>query len=99
MLLGMNFKSSKKGKVGGLRKPKVMQKLVGVGSLRPSDKPLISANDSILIDENIDHRNQSMGNQEDYFKGPNRPSAIPGKTNKVEVTYDPNNIPDLDDII
>ena len=98
VLLGMNIRKKGSGKVATNGSAKETQKLENFSSLRPNDKPATGTLNYNYINENNAQRPNSIGDGVEDFSGPNRPSGVPGKTQKVEVTYDPNYIPDLDDI-
>jgi hypothetical protein len=77
-----------------------MQHLDREGPARPGKKPVINPVDpQHLQTQDLSPRPQSIGEGVEQFTGPNRPSSAPESITKVEVTYDPNHIPDLDDIL
>ena len=99
VLLGMNIRKKGSGKVATNGRAKETQKLENFSSLRPNDKPATGTLNYNYINENNAQRPNSIGDGVEDFSGPNRPGEVPQKMNRVEVTYDPNHIPDLDEVI
>ncbi|DAC51513.1 MAG TPA: hypothetical protein HA340_01685 [Candidatus Thalassarchaeaceae archaeon] len=100
VLLGMRPRKSLTAKVRDRGRAQAMQHLDSEGPARPGKKPVINQVDpQHLQTQNISARPQSIGEGVEQFTGPNRPSSAPQSITKVEVTYDPNHIPDLDDIL
>ena len=99
VLLGMNFRSSGKGNKAINGRFSNIKKSMPFNSIRPNDKPVPGSLNYNNVEQNIDQRPQSIGVADEHFSGPNRPGEVPQKMNRVEVTYDPNHIPDLDEVI
>jgi hypothetical protein len=100
VLLGMRSRKSLTAKVRDRGRAQALQHLDSVGPARPGKMPVINQVDlQHLQTGDISSRPQSIGAGVEQFTGPNRPSSAPQSITKVEVTYDPNHIPDLDDIL
>ena len=99
VLLGMNFRRSGKGNKAINGRFNNIKKSIPFNSIRPNDKPVTGSLNYNNVEQNIDQRPQSIGVGDEHFSGPNRPGEVPQKMNRVEVTYDPNHIPDLDEVI
>jgi hypothetical protein len=100
VLLGMRPRKSLTAKVRDRGRAQALQHLDRVGSARPEKRPVNDQVDSQdLQTEVIPVHSQSINLGTEQYTGPDRPSSAPQSITKVEVTYDPNHIPDLDDIL